>query len=264
MAILSDFMHKAPARRSWREAAREWMRDTRHLLSMLTRPFERSLGEPKRELPQVREMAKCDRTELLRWATRFYDQSWDSVRGTQDKAQKLLGTIGVTVPLLIGLGVYARQSMAGEAGVASITSTVFAVVSVVLLLLAVLACLRCLAVTEFYTPYLLMVLDPEREEFRLNSAAWEARELLACAEYNTRRADWLTDFLRIGQRLFGVAIVFALLAGTFALVGGLGSSSFNARSLSAQPETDGRRSSVRRPDARSFPPPLETTVTPQN
>lgn len=220
MARIGEYMHTEPLRRPPRRVVAQWLRDTRVMFVLLFGSYEPSLGEPERGFPPTRDMSDSDRAQLLGWATKFYDQSWTSMGAAQDKAQKLLGTIGVTVPLLIALGVFARQSIAGGVGTLALTALVLALVSVALLLLSLFACLRCLAVTEFWAPYLEMVLDPQTERFRTNSSVWEARQLLECAEYNTRRGAWLTGFLRAGQRLFGLAIIFALLAGTFALGAG--------------------------------------------
>jgi hypothetical protein len=210
---LLDYLYDKPKEIPFSKAFLvRWCKKACHLISYLFKSFEwAELEEPKRELPEPDQGANGALLERL--GLKMYDEADSRIVAVQDKSQKILGFIGILIPIYTAFLVYASKNAGSLNRIIRVSLIVVVSVSIIATALSVFAALRSLSVRHYKTPFILMAFDPKKSEYLDISEARMGIEFMRYANHNQVQADHLTEFLRASQMFLGLAITMLVLAG---------------------------------------------------
>ncbi len=215
-ASLTDYLYKKPEEIGICKAFPHWFKKAWGLSCHLFCGYAwGDLPSPNIELPEPEPSSNLDEALFERLGQKMFDEGASRINTIRDKAQKLLGLVGIFIPIYSATLVYASGKASTLSFPIRVSLSVIVACSILALLLSVFAALRTLAVTSFRTPFILMIFNPEKAEYVGVSSIHIGKEFMQYANYNQVRADHLADFLRASQMFFGLAVAVLSLAGSF-------------------------------------------------
>lgn len=212
MAQLTDYLPGKPKRLGLAKAVIRELKANWKLFCHLIFPYEYVLQNSAKQFPDMTNLEGLQGDLFRRTCKELYEEAKERISAIQQKTEQLLGLIGIVAPITVALVIYLWRNTKQLTITTKWILGISSLIPAVLLFLATWASLRCLKVTTFEIPFVKMVFDPEPETYLPTSDVREGKEYMECAVYNQVRADQLTDFLRLGQSLFGAAIITLLLA----------------------------------------------------
>jgi hypothetical protein len=208
-----DYLYQVPERISFREAAGRWFKKAWYLICHLFHFYKwAELRPPRIDLPAAESTGVLDEALFEQLGLKMYEEANSRIKAVQEKAQKLLGLVGIFTPIYSAFFVYAFNKVSPLSLPVRISLIIIVSISIIVLILSVFAALRSLSVTHFMTPFLLMVLDPKEGKYKELSKTHIGREFMQYANHNQVQANHQTEFLRASQMLFGSAIATLVLA----------------------------------------------------